>query len=117
MLKDRLGKVLFIGPGFVTKWMGGGVLNSPAALQPLTNMGYRIARIEDTKHIGQHDMDKIDWEGKRRPEPEPLALPVVLEPIVVEPVVVKDEVVKAEEVVTEQPAKKRGRPSKTNTKE
>jgi hypothetical protein len=122
MLKDRLGKVLFIGPAFVTKWMGGAVVNNPASLQPLTNMGYRIARIEDTKFLSETDLNKIDWEGKRRPEPEPLAVPVVLEPIVVEPVKVAPVEAKPVEVKApivnpgEEPtAKKRGRPAKTNT--
>jgi hypothetical protein len=119
MLKDRLGKVLFIGPGFATKWMGGSAVNNPAAMQPLINMGYRFARIEDTKHLKDHDLNKVDWEGKRRPEAEPLAVPVVLEPIVVAPVEVKPVEVAGEKVNTEeeQPApKKRGRkPKETNT--
>lgn len=120
MLKDRLGKVLFIGPGFVTHWMGGEASGNPAALQPLLNAGYRFARIEDTKHLKDRDLNRIDWEGKRRPEAEPLAVPVVLEPIVVAPVeaVAVEAVaveIKAEEVTKAPAPKKRGRPSKTNT--
>jgi hypothetical protein len=83
MLTNRRGKVLFIGPAFATKWMGRGVSHAAMA-----NIGFRLARIEDTKYMNQDDLDQIQNE-------QPIAVIAPLPAIVVE---VKAVEVAAEEV-------------------
>jgi hypothetical protein len=59
MLKDGLGKVLYIGPGFVTKWMGQSVAMNPAASQAMKTSGYRLARPEDVQNLSQDVQKRI----------------------------------------------------------
>jgi hypothetical protein len=59
MLKDGLGKVLYIGPGFVTKWMGQSVAMNPAAAAAMKTSGYRLARTEDVQDLPQDVQKRI----------------------------------------------------------
>ena len=59
MLKDGLGRVLFIGPAHVTKWMGGSVVHNPAMMKAMTSNGYRLARLEDKDFIDAEQWVKV----------------------------------------------------------
>lgn len=109
MLKDGLGKVLFIGPRHVTKWMGATTVHSPAAMGAMDNLGFRLATEDDIPLLADGDLKKL---GRTR------TAPVVLPPIEVAPVVV--DLAEVADPIDEElppPPKKRGRPRKTNTTE
>jgi hypothetical protein len=59
MLKDGLGKVLYIGPGFVTKWMGQSVAINPAASAAMKAAKYRLARPEDVQMLPEDVQKRI----------------------------------------------------------
>lgn len=70
MLKDGLGRVLFVGPAFVTKWMGASVAHSPAMMKAMTSNGYRLARTEDREQIAASEWVKVVGESDRAKAPK-----------------------------------------------
>jgi cytidylate kinase len=65
MLKDGLGRVLFVGPAYVTKWMGASVAHSPAMMKAMTSNGYRLARVEDRDRIAAAEWAKVVGEREQ----------------------------------------------------
>jgi hypothetical protein len=71
MLKDSLGRVLFIGPAYVTKWMGGSIVHSPAMMKAMTSNGYRLARVDDKGHIPAQDWARVVGESQSPKQKRP----------------------------------------------
>lgn len=91
MLRNRLNKVLFIGPQHITKWMGYSIATSKTGLAAMDKMGYRLATEQDADILPPDILAQCGVLHK----PDP----VRLDPIEVHEV--------------ETPAPKRGRPRKT----
>ena len=108
MLKDGLGKVLFIGPRHVTKWMGASTVHSAAAMGAMSNLGFRLATEEDIPVLADIDLKKL---GRSR------TAPVVLPPIEVAPVVVAEVADPIDEELPPPPKKRGRKPKQTNTTE
>lgn len=102
MLKNRLNKVLFVGPQHITKWMGSAIAKSEVGIKAMQNIGYRLATEDDADILPPDILAQCGITYK----PEP----VQLDPIEIADV--------TEQEQTEEPkeAPKRGRPRKqTNT--
>lgn len=94
MLRNRLNKVLFIGPQHITKWMGYAIATSKTGLAAMDKMGYRMATEQDIDILPPDVIAQCGLDQR-------------LDPVRLDPI----------EAIEEAPtAPKRGRPRKnTNT--
>jgi len=102
MLRDGLGKVLFIGPAFTTKWMGYTVAKSNVSMDAMHRNGFRLAREEDMDTLSDYDKKRVadgrmkykEVEVKAQPAAPPPApsVPVSMEPpILAAPIDINEE--------------------------
>jgi len=118
MLRDGLGKVLFIGPAFVTKWMGYSVAKSSVSMDAMHRNGFRLAREDDYDSLSEYDRKRVsDGRMKYREEavavekPKPVEAP---KPVVSVPAILAAPIEMNEESEGKYPAKKQRRKRITN---